>query len=50
MVLYRVVLKTGTKWLQEALCCRIGTKMALVLGLKQPVLTGGGRMPLFLAM
>ena len=32
------------------LCCRTDTKLALVPALKQLVLTGGGRMPLFLVM
>ena len=40
----------GTKWLRKALCYRTGTKLALVSGLKQPVLIGGGRMTLFLAV
>ena len=44
------MLKTGIKWCREALCYRTGTKLALVPGLKQPVLTGGGRMPLFLVV
>jgi len=34
----------------RALCYRTSTKLILVLGLKQPVLIGGGRMTLFLAV
>ena len=44
------MLKTDIKWLRKALYYRTGTKMILVPGLKQPVLTRGGRMPLFLAV
>ena len=44
------MLKTDIKWLREALCCRTGTKLALISGLKHPVLIGGGRMPFFLVV
>ena len=49
-IYYRVVLWPDTKWLRKALCYRTGTKSASVPGLKQPVLIGGGRMTLFLAV
>jgi len=44
------MLWSGAKWLRGALCRRTGTKLALVPGLKQQVLTQGGRMTLFLVV